>query len=73
MNTQPTVDEVLSEPGLTIDVAKSMLAAVVTGRSADVSDYLWMRLLNTYIALAEAAVDQGIADFIAARAGNEEQ
>lgn len=48
-----TVDEVLSTPGLSPDVARSMLAAVALGKTRDVSPRLWMRLLNTYLDMVD--------------------
>lgn len=55
-----SVDDILERPGLSINVAKSMLAAVVLGKANEVSPYLWMRLLNTYIDLVDAVVDRAI-------------
>lgn len=43
------VDEVLAGEGLPVEVARSMLAAVMLGKTHEVSKYLWMRLLTTYI------------------------
>jgi hypothetical protein len=48
-----SVEEVLAAPGLSVDVARSMLAAVVTGHPEAVANRLWMRLLVTYIDMIE--------------------
>lgn len=61
---EQTVDEVLAGKGLPIEVARSMLAAVMLGKTHEVSKYLWMRLLTTYIDICEGLVDEAIATYV---------
>lgn len=61
---EQTVDEVLAGKGLPIEVARSMLAAVMLGKTHEVSKYLWMRLLTTYIDICEGLVDEVIHRYV---------